>query len=467
MKCSLVMLKKIKECFIYFRNRFTSFDINIRIFSKIKLFIKGECKIMNKNNIKIYKGNIIFTKTPDKFESIENGYILVEGSSIKKICKDLDENYKNMEIIDFGDKMIIPGFVDLHLHAGQFRNMGLGMDKELLPWLETYTFPEESKFQDINYAKEVYREFVNALLKSGTTRSVIFATLHKEATEVLFDLLIKSGMGAFIGKVNMDRNSPNYLIEKTEKSLEDTEYFIKKYGNSNELVKFIITPRFIPTCSSELMTGLAELAQKYKIPVQSHLSENTGEINWVHELHPERDSYLDVYDNYGILGESSAIMAHCVHNDDKEMEIMKKRGVFVAHCPTSNINLSSGTAPVKKYMDKGIDVGIGSDISGGHILSIKDCTAYTLQASKIYNMYVDKNSPILKTSEVFYLATKGGGKFFGKVGSFEEGYEFDALVINDINTDRALDERLQSFIYSGSLENIEKRFCAGKEIKEI
>ena len=118
-------------------------------------------------------------------------------------------------------------------------------------------------------------------------------------------------------------------------------------------------------------------------------------------------------------------------------------------------------------MDKGIDVGIGSDISGGHILSIKDCTAYTLQASKIYNMYVDKNSPILKTSEVFYLATKGGGKFFGKVGSFEEGYEFDALVINDINTDRALDERLQSFIYSGSLENIEKRFCAGKEIKEI
>ncbi|WP_253348716.1 guanine deaminase [Sebaldella sp. S0638] len=422
---------------------------------------------MAKDNIKIYKGDIIFTKTPDKFESIEGGYILVEGNKIKKICRELDESCKNMEITDFGDKMIIPGFVDLHLHAGQFRNLGLGMDKELLPWLETYTFPEESKFQDTRYAREVYLEFVNALLESGTTRSVIFATLHKEATDILFDLINQSGMGAFIGKVNMDRNSPDYLIENTEESLEDTEYFIKKYANSSELVKFIITPRFIPTCSSELMTGLAELAQKYKVPVQSHLSENTGEINWVHELHPESDNYLGVYDKYGILGQDSAVMAHCVHNDNKEIEIMKKKRVFVAHCPTSNINLSSGTAPVKKYMDNGIDVGIGSDISGGHILSIKDCTAYALQASKIYNMYVDKNSPILKTSEAFYLATKGGGKFFGKVGSFEEEYEFDALIINDRNADKSLEERLQSFIYSGALSDIERRFCAGKEIKKI
>ena len=422
---------------------------------------------MNKNIIKIYKGDIIFTRTPGEFESFENGYILIEKNKVKKVCRELDENYKNMEITDFENKMIIPGFVDLHLHAGQYRNIGLGMDKELLPWLETYTFPEEAKFQNTTYAKEVYLEFVNSLLENGTTRSVIFATLHKEATEILFDLLIQSGMGAFIGKVNMDRNSPDYLTEETEKSLEDTEYFIKKYKNSSELVKFIITPRFIPTCSSELMKGLAELAMKYKIPVQSHLSENTGEISWVHELHPEGENYLDVYDKCGILGQNSAVMAHCVHNDDKEMEIMKKRGVFVAHCPTSNINLSSGTAPIKKYLDYGIDIGLGSDISGGHILSIKDCTAYALQASKIYNMYVNKNTPILKTSEAFYLATKGGGKFFGKVGSFEEDYEFDALVINDKNPDRPLEERLQSFIYSGSSSDIEKRFCAGKEIKKI
>ena len=422
---------------------------------------------MNGNNIKIYKGNIIFTKIPEKFESLENGYILVENGKVRKICAELDESFKNIEVEDFGNKMIIPGFVDLHLHAAQYKNMGLGMDKELLPWLETYTFPEESKFQDVKYAKEVYHEFINSLLESGTTRSVIFATLHKEATEVLFDLFIQSGMGAYIGKVNMDRNSPDYLTEETQKSLEETEYFIKKYGNKNELVKFIITPRFIPTCSSELMTGLAELSREYKIPVQSHLSENTGEIKWVKDLHPESENYLDVYDKYGILGENSSVMAHCVHNNDKEVEIMKKRGVFVAHCPTSNINLSSGTAPLKKYITNGINVGIGSDIAGGHILSIKDCTAYALQASKIYNMYVDKNSPVLETSEAFYLATKGGGKFFGKVGSFEEGYEFDALVINDKNTEKSMEERLQSFIYSGKLSDIEKRFCAGKEIRKI
>ena len=152
-------------------------------------------------------------------------------------------------------------------------------------------------------------------------------------------------------------------------------------------------------------------------------------------------------------------------------ELMKKNNVFVAHCPTSNFNLSSGMAPIRKYMDMGINVGIGSDVSGGHTMSMRECIVAAIQTSKMYNVYVDKESKILSTSEAFYLATKGGGKFFGKVGSFEEGYEFDALILDDTSlkgvSKRTIDERVQRFVYSGNSTNIVRRYVAGKEVFKI
>ncbi|MBP9477243.1 MAG: guanine deaminase [Sebaldella sp.] len=421
--------------------------------------------------LKIYKGNIVFTSNPEKFNVIENGYIVVEDGKVKEVREDLNEGYKDIEIEDFGDKIIIPGFVDVHVHAPQFENLGLGFDKELLPWLETYTFPEESKFKETSYAKKVYTNFIRSLWEKGSTRSIVFATIHKEATEVLMELFKKSGLSAYVGKVNMDRNSPPFLIETVEDSLKDTEYLIEKYNNKDSLVKLIITPRFVPTCSGELMGGLSELSKKYDLPVQSHLSENFGEISWVHELHPDNKNYSDVYDSYGLFGTKPTIMAHCVHNNEDEIELMKKNNVFVAHCPTSNFNLSSGMAPIRKYMDMGINVGIGSDVSGGHTMSMRECIVAAIQTSKMYNVYVDKESKILSTSEAFYLATKGGGKFFGKVGSFEEGYEFDALILDDTSlkgvSKRTIDERVQRFVYSGNSTNIVRRYVAGKEVFKI
>ncbi len=419
------------------------------------------------DQMKIVKGNIIFTKTPEEFEVFEGGFVVVQNGKVIEVNQTLHERYDALVVEDFGDQLIIPGFVDAHIHAPQFENAGIGLDKELLPWLETYTFPEEAKFHDVAYAEKVYAHFVTRLWEHGTTRSIVFATLHEEATLKLMELFEKSGLGAYVGKVNMDRNSPPILSETTEDSLQVTEKLLKQYGKG-DLVKNIITPRFVPTCTPELMHALGAMAEKYDVPIQSHLSENMGEIEWVRSLHPEHKHYADVYDDYKMFGQQPTIMAHCVHMQDEEIELMKENNVFVAHCPTSNFNLSSGLAPIKKFLKKGINVGIGTDVSGGHSMSMNTCIVSAVQASKMYSLYVNQEDHMLTTSEAFYLATKGGGKFFGAVGSFETGYAFDALVIDDRplkgETKRSIEERLQRFIYLGKSEHITKRYVAGKEI---
>ena len=418
--------------------------------------------------IKIYKGDIIFCESPDKFTALENGYIITENNKIKETLQELPAEYSDIKILDFSGNLIIPGFVDIHLHAPQFENLGLGYDNELLPWLENYTFPEEDKFCDNKYAEEIYKKFIKALYMHGTARSVVFSSVHLESSEILADLFLESGLGAYVGKVNMDRNSPSYLTENYKKSLEETEYFIKKYNKPDSMVKPIITPRFIPTCTPELMDGLSKLSEKYNIPVQSHLSENLSEIEWVKELHKEIESYAGVYDYYKMFGERPTIMAHCIHNTDDEIKLMQKKGVFVAHCPTSNFNLSSGIAPIRKFLNNNVKVGIGTDIAGGHTISIPETIISAIHASKMYSVYVDRSFHSLSISEAFFMATKGGGEFFGKVGSFEKDYEFDALIINDStlsgNGSKTIQERLEKYIYFGSKEDIIKMFVSGKEI---
>lgn len=366
--------------------------------------------------------------------------------------------------------MIIPSFVDLHFHVPQFPNRGLGLDKELLPWLEKYIFPEEGKYNDIEYAEKVYRKLIYELWKVGTTRVSLFSSIHKESTELLFDLFIKSGLGAYIGKVNMNRNTPDYILEDTKTSIRETEEIILKYKNKSDIVKPIITPRFVPTCTSELLKGLGDLSIKYNIPVQSHLSENTNEIEWVKELEPEFKDYASVYNEFSLFGQTKTIMAHCIYNTDEEIELMAKNKVYAAHCPNSNYNLSSGIMPVRKFLDTDIPIGLGTDISAGHETSIQKVMVSAIQASKIKWLETNKKYKPISTSEAFYLGTKGGGSFFGKVGSFENGYDFDALVIDDSNlgdiNNLTLEERIQRFIYIGDDRNIVERYVQGRKIKE-
>ena len=426
---------------------------------------------------KVYKAHILFTKEKSRFEVLENGYVAVENSKVTGISTDLAQlDSEGAEVIDFGNKLLIPAMNDMHVHAPQVHNQGVAMDLELLPWLQNYTFPEESKYADVNYAERMYRRFLHTQWLFGTMRSVVFGTVHTESTRKLMNLYKEAGMGALVGKVAMNRNCPDALCEDVDAYVEGQESLIAEANSSlftlhsslPPLVRPIITPRFVPSCTPDLLNACGELAKKYQLPVQSHLSENTSEIAWVAELEPESKSYGDAYNRYGLFGQTPTIMAHCVWTEGVELELMKRNNVMVAHCPTSNYNLASGMAPVRTFLDEGLRVGLGSDISGGHDLNMFRMLVYAIQVSKMhYQSNHEKH--FLTLSEVFWIATKSAGSFFGKVGSFEPGYEFDALVIDDavLNFDNyTLLERLERYIYLGDDRQIEHRFCRGKLIEE-
>ena len=422
---------------------------------------------------KIYKAHILYTKERSRFEVLENGYVAVDADGcVTGVAADLAPlDCQDAEVVDFGDCLLIPAMNDLHVHAPQYRNQGIAMDLELLPWLQNYTFPEEMKYADTAYAERMYRRFIRDLWRFGTMRACVFATVHTESTRLLMRLFQEAGMGALVGKVAMNRNCPEALSESVEEMVRGYEQLIIDNGEliidkEESLVRPIITPRFIPTCTPEMLRACGELAAKYQLPVQSHLSENKDEIAWVQALEPDSTCYGDAYDRYGLFGQTPTVMAHCVWTEGEELELMKKNGVMVAHCPTSNLNIASGLAPVRTFLDAGIPVGLGSDISGGHDLNIFRVMVYAIQVSKLcYQQNHDRK--FLSLSEAFWIATKSAESFFGRVGSFEPGYEFDALVINDSDLnhdDYSLLHRLERFIYLGDDRQIEHRFCCGKEV---
>lgn len=423
---------------------------------------------MEKNTF-LLKGNFVYAPSPDRIEAMENGFLVCDNGKSSGIFQQLPERYVGLPVKDFGDCMILPGMVDLHVHAPQYPFRGIGMDKELLDWLNAYVFPEEAKYADLAYAQKAYRNFAEDLRKSATTRAVIFGTIHPEATDLLMEQIGETGIAAMIGKVNMDRNSPSNLCETTEKSLDDTERWICRWRDRNPRIKPIITPRFVPSCTDALLEGLGRLAEKYHLPVQSHLSENRSEVAWVKELCPETSCYGEAYSRFGLFGgERPTIMAHGVHCLENEKELMRKNGVFLAHCPDSNMNLSSGIAPVKKMIQMGIPAGLGSDVAGGTQLSILRQAAQAIQVSKLRWAVQDPEDPPLTVSEAFYLATKGGGSFFGKVGSFEPGFDLDAVVLDDTRLGEqrkfSLEERLERLLYLSEDNDIQAKFAAGNEL---
>lgn len=419
----------------------------------------------------VLKGNIVYSKSLTELEVCENSYLVYRDGVVKGVYPELPEEYKDEEVENYGDKLIIPGLVDLHVHAPQYAFRGLGMDMELLDWLETNTFPEEAKMKDLYYARESYKIFVDNLKKSATTRACIFATVHRPATNLLMSMLESSGLATMVGKVNMDRNCPDYLKEEdSEWSAWETVEWIKDVKHSKfKNTQPILTPRFIPSCTDELMDKIKMVQMRYELPVQSHLSENPGEIEWVKELCPWSEFYGDAYDVFGLFGvDCKTVMAHCVYSSDAEIERIKENGVYVAHCPESNINLSSGIAPIRRYLDEGIHVGLGSDVAAGSTENMFTAMAYAIQASKMYWRLKDDTKKPLTAEEVFYLATKGGGEFFGKVGSFEEGYEMDAVVLDDSRLEHpqemTVKQRLERMIYFSDDREISAKYVKGKKI---
>lgn len=414
------------------------------------------------------KGDILYSKSLNKVSQNENSYLICVDGKSKGVYKKLPEKYKGIKIYDYTGKIIIPGLVDLHLHAPQYIFVGLHMDLKLIDWLNKYTFKAEARYKDINFAKEAYDVFVDDLRKTATTRFAMFATIHKPATLYLMKKLEKIGFKGYVGKVNMDRNSPKYLIEKTKKSISDTIEWIEEAKQFKNILP-IITPRFIPSCTDELMKELSKIAINYKLPIQSHLSENRSEVEWVKELTGSA-CYENAYDKFDMLGSiTNTIMAHYVWPDEKGIELMKNRNVWVAHSPSSNRNLSSGIAPIGRYLREGIKVGLATDVAGGSYLSMFRSMEDAITTSKIRNSLIDTEYYNVSIEQALYLATLSGGSFFGKVGSFEKGYEFDALVLNErdiptvIMDELSLIERFERFIYR-SHTNVYAKFIAGKKV---
>ena len=411
-------------------------------------------------------GDLCFSTAPRHIETMEASYLHVKDGKCISCYKELPEALSSLEIKDYSGNLIIPGMVDLHLHAPQYAYRGTKMDLPLLDWVNSNTFPEEAKYEDMNYAKAAYKNFVEDLKESPTTRAVIFATLHKEATLCLMDLLEKSGLETMVGKVNMDRNSPDYLTEHSaEEALENTRNWLQAIPEDYRHCHPILTPRFTPTCSDALMEGLGKIKKEKGIPLQSHLSENKAEISWVKELCPDTKNYGESYDRYGLLQHS--VMAHCVHTREDELELLKERECYICHCPQSNTNLQSGVAPVKHFLEKGAKLGLGTDIAGGANLSMFRAITDAIHVSKLRSCLLLEDAAIT-VEEAFYMASLSGGGFFGKVGSFLTGYEADFLVYErkrESIREESLLERLEMLLYTEKeLFRMKTKFVSGRQI---
>ena len=417
----------------------------------------------------ILKGHIVYSAGPAALSVTENGYLVCVDGKSAGVFREIPEKYAGLPVEDCGDRLIIPGLTDLHVHAPQYAFRSLGMDMELLDWLNTYTFPEESRYDELEYAERAYDLFARDLTRGATTRACIFGTMHREATGLLMRKLDASGLCTRVGKVNMDRNSPENLCElSAAASLADTRRWLEDVADLRRC-RPILTPRLTPSCTDELMAGLGALQKETGLPVQSHLSESPGEIAWVRELCPDTRFYGEAYSKFGLFGENGpCIMAHCVHSPDEEVEWMRKNGVFIAHCPQSNTNLCSGVAPVRRYLDEGLRVGLGTDVAGGAHLSVFRALTDAVAVSKLRWRLLDNALAPLTFAEAFWLATVGGGAFFGKVGSFEEGYAFDALVLDDssLPAPRAFStqERLEQIAYQLEDRAVAHKYVDGEKL---
>ncbi|MCR5825215.1 MAG: amidohydrolase family protein [Oscillospiraceae bacterium] len=379
--------------------------------------------------VKIIQGNLVYSPTLSELKTLPHGaLVLDEGGVLRDVLPHAPAG-ADAEVHDYGDALVMPSFVDMHLHAPQYPMLGMGMDLPLMDWLNTYTFRTEARFADADYARRTYRRLARELITGGTTRVCMFSSLHTDATLILMEELERAGVTGYVGKVNMDRNSGDALRETTEQSKRETLRWLDACADFRH-IRPILTPRFTPSCTDDLMAWLGALAEERGLYVQSHLSENGGEIALVKELHPDCSQYWETYAKYG-LWKDHTVMAHCVHSDAREREALRRHNVVVAHCAGSNINICSGVAPVRTMLDEGVWVTLGSDIAGGAQLAMNRVITMSIRASKILHMKTDGETAFLTVNEAYYLGSTAGHRYFGADGGFAVGQPLHAIVVDD------------------------------------
>ncbi|XP_005092676.2 guanine deaminase [Aplysia californica] len=408
----------------------------------------GQVEILEETALGVRAGKIVFI---DKTKNLADR--LKEFSITPDKCLHLEKH-----------QFVIPGFVDSHAHAPQLPFMGTGSDLQLLPWLKKYTYPTEAKIaSNHEYATEVYKKCVTRTLKSGSTTVCYYATIDVRSTLTLVDIVESVGQRAYIGKVNMDRNSPDNYIEQTKDSMENTRKFVQDViARKNSLITPCVTPRFAISCTPELMAQLGDLAQEYSLPVQTHISENLDEVKAVTEMFPDCQSYTDVYDQAGLLGERT-VLGHGVYLSPEELQMLKSRGSGISHCPNSNFCLCSGVLDVRRPLQAGVKVGLGTDFAGGNSPSMLDAIKRGMEAAVVTSLNASEKEDggeRLSYKDMFFLATLGSCQVMGLegvVGNFTVGKDFDALVIDpkaddspfDVFAEETIEERFQKYLFLG------------------
>ncbi len=415
----------------------------------------------------ILKGTIVSAADPRRPEVTEGGYLAAEDGVITGVFPALPEQYAGAPVEDFGQDLILQSFADLHLHAPQYPMLGTGMDLPLLDWLNAYAFPTEARFADPGYAREVYRRLARELIENGTTRVCMFSSLHTDATLILMEELERAGVTGYVGKVNMDRNgAPGLLEETTEESKRETLRWLDACGDFR-YIRPILTPRFTPSCTDELMEFLGKLALQRDLPVQSHLSENQAEVEWVRRLHPDCAQYWESYAKFG-LWKPGTVMAHCVWSDARERQAMHDAGVTAVYCADSNQNLCSGVAPVVQMLREGVRVALGSDIAGGGHLSMFDVVAASIRSSKARRILDGWETEFLTVPEGWYLGTSAGAAYFGAAPGFAPGNPLHALVLSDgaLPQPHPLTplERLERCVYRRQERAVRAVWSAGRKV---
>ncbi len=340
----------------------------------------------------------------------------------------LKDRFPGVVVEHLPGRLIAPGFIDLHVHYPQTDVIGSPAEG-LLPWLENYTFPHESRFSDAAYAGQVANFFLDELQRHGVTTALTFATSHPASVDALMAQARARGLRLIAGKVLQDRYSPDGVRDETERSLVDTEALIRRWQGQGRL-GYAITPRFAPTCSDAQMRGAGELAARYpEVWIQSHVAENRDEVRWVAELYPDARSYLAVYERFGLLRER-AVYAHCIHLDDADRALMRATGAAAAVSPTSNLFLGSGFFDYAEADRHGMRYGLASDVGGG--------TSFSPFHTMLAAYYVGREGHTkagvsLAPSQLWWQHTAGAARALGLegvVGNLQPGCEADFVVLD-------------------------------------
>jgi guanine deaminase len=373
------------------------------------------------------------------------------------------------QVQDMRDKLIVPGFIDTHIHYPQ-TDMIASPAPGLLPWLDTYTFPTERRFADPAYAQDTASFFVEELLACGTTTALVYCTVHKESADALFTESEARNLRMVAGKVLMDRNCPEFLRDTAQSGYDDSAELIGRWHNRGRQM-YALTPRFAPTSTEAQLEACGVLAREHAdVFIQSHVAENTDEVKWVADLFPGHRSYLDIYDHYGLL-RRRAVYGHCIHLDAEDRKRMAQTGTVASHCPTSNLFLGSGLFDFDKADKAGMPIALATDVGGGTSFSMLQTMNEAHKVARLTGHH-------LTATRMFWLATAGAAEALDladKVGTLAPKSEADFIVLDPQATPllarrtgrtESLEELLFAFALLGDDRAIFETYAAGKRVHQ-